>query len=334
MKLLQSVGLSVVVLSLLLVAASIVAAQEGTPDPALFMPTEAELAATPPDPASDDPVVRGEYLVRVQMACVGCHGTFTAGGPLASVNPLTSELAGGEPFDIPDVMTVYSANLTQLGDWTDDQIETAIRYGIRPDGTGIAPIMPFPLYQQITAQDMSDIIAYLRTLEPVDKDIPEAEFKAPGLGREAFAQMYTAVFDMEAEPPAPDFSDPLTRGTYLANVSNCMHCHGQLDMQTFLPTPAPEGLPWGDLVGASLLPFNMTKYTDEQIDNLLHTGIEEDGEMALGMPWPSFQHMPETDHQALIAWIRSQPDVQPEDRAGAMTGAPEATPATTPEASG
>lgn len=334
MYLLRKLGLLMFIFSLLLAAAYVVSAQEGTPDPAMFMPTEAELTATAPDPASDDPVVRGEYLVRVQMACVGCHGTFTAGGPLPGVNPLTSELAGGESFDIPDVMLVYARNLTQLGDWTDEQIETAIRYGIRPDGTGLAPIMPFPLYQQITAQDMSDIIAYLRSLEPVENEIPEPEFRAPGLGPEAFSQMYGTMFNMDAEAPAPDFSDPLARGTYLANVSNCMHCHGQLDMQTFLPTPAPEGLPWGDLVGASLLPFNMNDYTDEQIDTVLHTGMKNDGELAMGMPWPSFQHMPESDHQALIAWIRSQPDVQPEDRAGAMTGVPQTTPATTPEASG
>lgn len=332
MKLLWKAGLFVVVCSLFFV--SLAAAQEETPDPALFIPTEAEQAAAAPDPASDDPAVRGEYLVRVQMACVSCHGTFAEGVPLASVNPLTSEMAGGEPFEIPDMMTVYSRNLTQLGGWTDEEIETAVRYGIRPDGTGLAPIMPFPLYQQMTAQDMSDIIAYLRTLEPVEHEIPESDFLVPGVAPEVFAQLYASIFDMQAEAPAPDFSDPLTRGTYLANVSNCMHCHGQLDMLTFLPTPAPDGLPWGDLVGASLLPFNMSRYTDEQIDTVLHTGVKQDGDLALGMPWPSFQHMPDSDHDALIAWIRSQPDMQPEERAGAPMEAPLATPETTPEASG
>lgn len=308
------------------------AAQEGGPDPAMFLPTEAEQAAAAPDPASSDPLVRGEYLVRVQMACVGCHGTYTEGGPLAGVNPLTSELAGGEPFEFPDTMTLYAANLTQLGQWTDEQIETAIRYGLRPDGSGLGPIMPFPLYQQITAQDMSDIIVYLRSLTPVENDIPEAEFVAPGLSRAMFAQMYGLLFDQDAAAPAPDFSDPLARGLYLANVSSCMHCHGQLDMQTFLPTPAPAGLPWGDLVGASLLPFNLNQYTDEQLDTLLHTGVENDGDIAMGMPWPSFQHMPETDHQALIAWIRSLPDMRPEDRAlPEGMGVPQATPEVTPD---
>lgn len=319
--------LSVTMLACLLLAAvSVVSAQDAAPDPALFQPSEAENAAAPPDPTSDDPVVRGEYLFRVEMACIGCHGTYTEGGPTISVNPLTAAAGGGAPFDFPGVMTVYAANLTGLEDYSDDQIEDSIRFGLRPSGTGLAPVMPFPLYQQMTAQDMSDIIAYIRSLEPVSNNVPDAEFKAPGVDRKLFGQLYRSMFDMNAQPPAPDFSDPAQRGAYLANVSACMHCHGQLDPQTSLPTPYPPGLPWGDLVSASLLPFNLSKYSDDQLVRLLHTGVENDDEMANGMPWPSFRHMPDEDIQALIAWMRQLPDVKPEDRRAQQNGSPAATP--------
>ncbi|NWG18630.1 MAG: c-type cytochrome [Chloroflexi bacterium] len=309
----------------LLAAVFIAAAQEEF-DPALMTPTDAERAATAPNPASDDPVERGEYLTRVQMACVGCHGTYIEGEPYAEASPLTSGLAGGRPFAIPDLMTVYASNLTRLGDWTDDQIEDAIRYGLRPDGTGLAPIMGFSLYATMTDQDMSDIIAYLRTLEPVEMDIPEPEFFVPFLSREALGQGWAAMKDAMAaiQMPAMDFSDPAQRGGYLANQASCMHCHGQLN-EMFVAAPYPQGLPWGDLVGASLLPFNVGDYTEEELAAVITTGIKNDGGMALGMPWFSYQHMPSEDVQALVAWIRQLPDVKPKDRV--MPAAPGGEPA-------
>lgn len=308
---------------LLLAAAYGVLAQDATPDPALSQPSEAENEAIPPGRTSSDPVIRGEYLFRVEFACIACHGTYSEGGPIINVNPLTSTAAGGAPFEFPGAFTVYAANLTGMVDWSDEQLEIAIRFGLRPSGTGLAPIMPFPLYQQITEQDMDDLIAYIRTMEPVSNNIPNPEFVAEGLSRQVFGQLYQSLFDMNATPPEPDFSDPLQRGTYLANVSMCMYCHGELNPQTGMPAPYPDGLPWGDLVGTSLLPFNLSSYTDEELDNLFHTGVEEDGEVADGMPWPSFRHMAEGDHEALIAWMRQLPDVQQEDRQAA-----------TPESSG
>ncbi len=54
-----------------------------------------------------------------------------------------------------------------IGDWTDAEIERAIRTGVARDGHKLFPPMPFASCAEITANDMVALIAYLRSLPPV-----------------------------------------------------------------------------------------------------------------------------------------------------------------------
>ena len=53
-----------------------------------------------------------------------------------------------------------------IGDWTDAEIERAIRTGVARDGHKLFPPMPFASYAKISADDMAALIAYLRSLPP------------------------------------------------------------------------------------------------------------------------------------------------------------------------
>jgi hypothetical protein len=61
-----------------------------------------------------------------------------------------------------------SANLTPhasgLKDWKDTEIARAIREGVRKDGSPLRPPMAYGWYKNISATDMSALIAYLRSL--------------------------------------------------------------------------------------------------------------------------------------------------------------------------
>jgi hypothetical protein len=66
-----------------------------------------------------------------------------------------------------------SANLTPdqtsgLADWSDAEIERAIRTGIACDGHKLFPPMPFGAYQNFAADDMVALITYLRSLPAVE----------------------------------------------------------------------------------------------------------------------------------------------------------------------
>ena len=124
---------------------------------------------------ADDMVARGEYLSRI-MDCGGCHtwGAMTPDGPDES-----RALAGGTiGFEVSGLGVFYPPNLTPyvetgLGGWSDEDIANALRTGVRHDGRGLAPIMPWASYAAITDEDLAALIAYLRSLPPFS-------YKAPG----------------------------------------------------------------------------------------------------------------------------------------------------------
>jgi mono/diheme cytochrome c family protein len=118
--------------------------------------------------ASDPQVERGKYLVTV-ISCGDCH---TPGGLLGK--PDMKRFLGGSEvgFALPDLGVFYGSNLTPdtatgLGNWTVEEIATAIRTGIRPDGRKLAPVMPVASFGHLTPADALAIGAYLKSLPPV-----------------------------------------------------------------------------------------------------------------------------------------------------------------------
>jgi mono/diheme cytochrome c family protein len=113
-------------------------------------------------------IERGKYLVSI-IPCTDCHtpGTFL-GHP-----QMNRYLSGSEVgFEVPGLGIFFGANLTPdketgLGNWTKEQIATAIRTGKRPDGRILAPPMPVASFKHLTKADALAIAAYLKTLPPI-----------------------------------------------------------------------------------------------------------------------------------------------------------------------
>jgi mono/diheme cytochrome c family protein len=171
--------------------------------------------------------------------------------------------------------------------------------------------MPYELYAGMSDEDMAAIIAYLRSVEAEESEIPEAVIDE-GLSR---GDVRTAPeFDPEAEFPAPDFEDPLVRGTYLAShVSACLRCHGSLTEDGLLN---PEGPASGEVVVytdlytgtlPSLLQADVGALTDEDFRAVFRDGVKPNGQPIFLMPVYAFHYLTDGDIEALIAWIRSQP---------------------------
>lgn len=118
-------------------------------------------------------VNKGRYLVTL-AGCGDCHtpGHFF-GKPDAS-----RALGGSEVgFEVPGLGYFYGSNLTPdaetgLGKWTEAQIITAIRKGVRPDGRILAPVMPVQNFAKLTDEDARAIAAYLKSLKPVSNKVP------------------------------------------------------------------------------------------------------------------------------------------------------------------
>ena len=69
--------------------------------------------------------------------------------------------------------TSTAANITShptagIGAWSEAEIDHAIRQGIARDGHALKPPMAFAFYAGLKDADIKDIIAYLRTVPPLD----------------------------------------------------------------------------------------------------------------------------------------------------------------------
>ena len=62
---------------------------------------------------------------------------------------------------------------TGLGTWTDKQIADAIRMGAGRHTSRRIVIMPWQGYARMTEEDVASIVAYLRSIEPVNHQVPD-----------------------------------------------------------------------------------------------------------------------------------------------------------------
>lgn len=111
-------------------------------------------------PPRADQVAYGTYLAGPVGHCLECHTPLGAQG-----RDMTRLGQGGQQFRGPWGVSV-AADLTVrgLGDWSDAEIERAIREGVSRDGRKLLPPMAFPYYSHIAPDDMAALIRYLRTL--------------------------------------------------------------------------------------------------------------------------------------------------------------------------
>ena len=127
-----------------------------------------------PTPRQDYPfpqaAMRGRYLTSQAGLCLECHSTRLPPGP----GPVLDEdklFWGGNDFTgiLGPMVVIKSKNLTPdvatgLGSWTFEQIADALKNNKDKDGMGICP--PMPRYGQLSEQDASDIVHYLRSIPP------------------------------------------------------------------------------------------------------------------------------------------------------------------------
>jgi mono/diheme cytochrome c family protein len=117
-------------------------------------------------------VERGRYLVNFG----GCNDCHTPGYFMGK--PDMGRFLGGSDvgFSVPGLGAFIGPNLTPdretgLGNWSRDEIVTAIQTGVTPDGRELAPMMPWRAFAGLTKQDAYAIADYLRSLPPVKHEV-------------------------------------------------------------------------------------------------------------------------------------------------------------------
>ena len=264
--------------------------------------------------ASTDPAVieRGRYLARGPAHCADCHGAEgkTSPGQAAS-------LSGGHEFRLPvgvfRVPNITPDPLTGTGRYSDREIARMLRHGVRPDGTAMLPFMTFA---DLSDTDLTALISYLRSQEPVKHAVKPHEPNL--LGRVALAYM---IEPQGPSQPSRKFVAPAASpeyGGYLANsVANCVGCHTERDLKTGAftgPRFGGGGIvdshtdPSRKFVTPNLTPDGrwgwITNWSEDAFVHRLKAGkLYADSPM----PWPSFEAMSDDDLRAVYRYLKTLP---------------------------
>jgi cytochrome c553 len=257
--------------------------------------TVAEAAPSiPSDPAS---IERGHHFATAISKCVICHG-----------DNLSGKLFG----DSRAVGTLWSANLTsgkgaRGAMLTDAQIVNAIRHGVSADGRSLL-IMPSKMYTRLSDEDVADIVAYIRSVPPVDSARP-ATRAGPLLrimvGSVAGAMQSATGVDHNAPHPAAPPSGPTAAyGSYLVSVGGCKFCHGA----GLSGGPLEEGPP-GSLPAANLTPEGLKAYDEAKFSRALREGIRPSGVPINPefMPWKLTKLMTDDEIRAVWKYLQTVP---------------------------
>lgn len=268
-------------------------------------------------------IKRGEYLANNVAMCIDCHSTrdfSTFGGP---VIPGT-EGKGGEKFgkELGFPGDFYAPNITPaaIGNWTDGELFRAITTGVSKDGHALFPLMPYPNLGQLDKEDIYSIIAYVRTLKPIENEVPPSEPIFP------VSLLLNTMPQEAAFTTIPSKEELVPYGKYLFTASACADCH----------TPMEKGKRIEGKFAAGGMEFNLPDGTVLRSANITpdpQTGIgnwtaeyfvsrfkaySDSGYVAkkVGpkefktiMPWPAYTHMDSTDLKAIYAYLKTIPAV-------------------------
>jgi mono/diheme cytochrome c family protein len=251
----------------------------------------ATLVKLPTDSAA---LARGKHLTGPIGKCDACHGEDLAGRVL------------GNNFSFG---RLASANLTTgkggvFRRYDDATVARAIRHGIRGDGTPLI-FMPSEAFTPMSDEDVAALIAYLRSLPPVDHEMP-----APRVGPVArilslltsFPLVPARSIDHTLVPPKSQPEEPSpVYGKYLVELGGCTGCHGPgLNGQAMGPGAKPS---------TNLTPKAIGDWTEAGFVAVLRTGVRPNHTSidSTAMPWPQVGKMTDAEIHAVWLYLRSIP---------------------------
>ena len=232
-------------------------------------------------------IERGKHL-SIISGCQYCHGENFGGKVFLDIPPfrlIASNLTSGQG----GIGKTY-----QDGDW-----DKAIRFGIRPDGTLIFPVMPYKSYNRFGDSDAKALIAYVKNIPEVDNNLPSTEMRAP-----IYIQAGLPNFDLSSYMVDPETSPQKSvkpgptkeYGKYMAAIL-CAECHGDNYLGGKHPDPEGPKAPSLKVISG----WSMGGFA-----KAIRTGITPANRNldSNWMPWEFFKNMTDEELQALYIFFK------------------------------
>ncbi len=264
-------------------------------------------------------VERGAYLANHVTVCMDCHSKrdwSLYSGPIAG-----DFGAGGERFDrnmgFPGVFFARNITPAGLADWTDGEIFSAVTTGVRKNGESLFPVMPYHNYGQLDQEDIFSIIAYIRSLDPVQNTIPEREIDFP------VSMLINTMPHKATLKHRPDPSDKIKYGGYLVTAASCVDCHSKPEKGKIIPGSEFGGgmefiFPAGIVRSPNITPHlehGIGKWSKAQFvrkfksftDSTYQSAVYTEADLNTPMPWTMYAGMSEYDLEAIYEYLMSLP---------------------------
>jgi mono/diheme cytochrome c family protein len=168
--------------------------------------------------------------------------------------------------------------------------------------------MPSRVWYFLSDEDLADLIAYLKSLPPVDNELPKSELGPLGRVMMTLGQLPSEVTAPDVlvidhdgpRPVAPRPDVTVEYGKYLATT--CALCHGE-NLNGQIITMDVEYLAPNLTMGGE-----MRSWSEEDFMKTLRTGVTP-GEHQLKdvMPWKYFGQMTDDELKAVWLYLQSLP---------------------------
>jgi len=267
---------------------------------------------------------RGAYLAESVAVCTDCHSErdFSRfSGPVKAGTLGKGGTNFGHELGLPGEIIAPNITPYRLSSWSDGEIVRALTTGVTPEGRALFPLMPYQAFARMCEKDLLSLVAYLRTLEPVEHDPPRTELDFPlNLIVRTIPQPVALVHD------CPEPGDGLAYGKYLVTIASCADCHSTRN--------GPDPIPGKEFAGGN--PFNLpggAKVVSANLTPDVETGIGswskqtfinrfkpyrdrgslqrvEAGDRQTIMPWSQYAGMSDEDLGAIYDYLRAQKPVR------------------------
>lgn len=268
-------------------------------------------------------IERGKYLANHVTVCIDCHSNrdwTLYSGPIIS----GTEGKGGEIFDqkygFPGKFIAPNITPFSLKNWTDGEIFRAVTTGVSKDGRALFSLMPAHNYGKLDENDIKAIIAYLRSLTPIEHKTETSKPDFP------FNFIINTIPKPAQFSKIPDKLNKVEYGKYLVTAAGCYDCHTKQEKGKFIGEPFAGGMEFKLSEHLLVRSPNITPdketgigfwdqttfiskfkaYNDSTIKQMK---VAPDG-LQTPMPWTMYAGMTDEDLAAIYAYLQQVKSVK------------------------
>lgn len=247
-------------------------------------------------PAATDAaaLARGKHLA-VTRGCTECHG---------------ADLGGAKVFENGAMGAVHGPNLTRgagglPAGWSDLDFVRAIRHGVSADGRGLF-LMPSEDYSTFTEADLGALIAFIKSMPPVNRPRGPVQLGpvARGLTAAGKIKLAAAVIDhANVKPAVVTAAVTADYGRYVA--ASCSGCHGANFSGGKIEVGPPDWPP-----AANLTPHadgRIAKWSEADFLKAMRTQKRPDGSAINPVMPAAFGGMDDVELKAIWAFFKTLP---------------------------